>query len=192
MSLLESDAASPSTPTSSVEDESWLGELLVLGGGMLVALGALGAAVAWRSSRQMTALQRCEAEAQRLRGQPHNFTASECVLFGAARTRPWKHPIQLHARALATSPQPPRVVACTRRLLLYNGAHAEHPLLLAIKGRVLDVREGADYYGPDAPYKIMAGRDASKAFAMMSLKVEDAVSDLTGVPDNHLKILDDW
>ena len=93
MSLLESDAASPSTPTSSVEDESWLGELLVLGGGMLVALGALGAAVAWRSSRQMTALQRCEAEAQRLRGQPHNFTASECVLFGAARTRPLKHPI---------------------------------------------------------------------------------------------------
>ena len=57
---------------------------------------------------------------------------------------------------------------------------------------MLDVREGADYYGPDAPYKIMAGRDASKAFAMMSLKVEDAVSDLTGVPDNHLKILDDW
>ena len=54
------------------------------------------------------------------------------------------------------------------------------------------MREGADYYGPDAPYKIMAGRDASKAFAMMSLKEEDAISDLTDVPDVHLKILDDW
>ena len=32
----------------------------------------------------------------------------------------------------------------------------------------------------------------SKAFAMMSLKEEDAHADLTGVPDDHLKILDDW
>ena len=32
----------------------------------------------------------------------------------------------------------------------------------------------------------------SYAFAMMSLKEEDAHNDLTGVPDEHLKILDDW
>ena len=66
------------------------------------------------------------------------------------------------------------------------------PLLLAIKGRVLDVRNGVEYYGPDGPYKIMAGCDASKAFAMMSLKAEDAHDDLTGVDDTHLGILDDW
>ncbi len=80
----------------------------------------------------------------------------------------------------------------SRRLLLYNGTHAQHPLLLSIKGRVLDVREGADYYGPDGPYKLMAGRDASRAFAMMSLKPEDANADMTDVPPEHLKILDDW
>ena len=78
MSLLES-TSSPSTPTSSAEDEPWLGEVLVLGGCVLAALGALGAAIAWRSRRQMTALQRCQAEAEQLRGQPHAFTASECV-----------------------------------------------------------------------------------------------------------------
>ena len=38
----------------------------------------------------------------------------------------------------------------------------------------------------------MAGCDASKAFAMMSLKAEDAHDDLTGVDAEHLKILDDW
>ena len=75
---------------------------------------------------------------------------------------------------------------------MYNGRDISRPLLLAIKGRVLDVAEGEDYYGPEGPYKIMAGRDASKAFAMMSLKEEDAHADLSGVPDEHLKILDDW
>ena len=84
------------------------------------------------------------------------------------------------------------VFAAHRRLSLYDGKRAEHPLLLSIKGRVIDVREGDDYYGPDGPYKIMAGRDASKAFAMMSLKEEDAISDVAGVPSEHLKILDDW
>eukprot|EP00967_Tisochrysis_lutea_P148725 scaffold284598_cov26-Tisochrysis_lutea.AAC.2 len=32
----------------------------------------------------------------------------------------------------------------------------------------------------------------SKAFAMMSLKEEDAHNDLTGVDEDHLKVLDDW
>lgn len=82
--------------------------------------------------------------------------------------------------------------ALASRLQLHNGMDPKHPLLIGIKGRVLDVREGADYYGPDGPYKVMAGRDASKAFAMMSLKEEDAMADLSGVPAENLKILDDW
>ncbi len=32
----------------------------------------------------------------------------------------------------------------------------------------------------------------SYAFAMLSLKLEDAHSNLSGVSDEHLKILDDW
>ena len=63
------------------------------------------------------------------------------------------------------------------RLAEYDGRQPHHPLLLAIKGRVLDVRGGADFYGPDGPYKVMSGRDASKGFAMMSLKEEDAHAD---------------
>ena len=55
---------------------------------------------------------------------------------------------------------------------------------------MLDVAEGEDYYGRKG--RRSSGRDASKAFAMMSLKEEDAHADLSGVPDEHLKILDDW
>ena len=49
---------------------------------------------------------------------------------------------------------------CGRRLWAYNGRNACHPLLLSIKGRVLDVRKGAEFYGPGSSYNIMAGRDA--------------------------------
>lgn len=51
-------------------------------------------------------------------------------------------------------------LAHLRRLRPYDGKDPRHPLLLAIKGRVLDVREGSEYYGPSGPYKVMAGRDA--------------------------------
>ena len=99
----------------------------------------------------------------------------------------------LHRRRCTTAaPLTAHPPAACRRLLAYTGRDISRPLLLAIKGRVLDVAEGEDYYGPEGPYKIMAGRDASKAFAMMSLKEEDAHADLSGVPDEHLKILDDW
>ena len=45
---------------------------------------------------------------------------------------------------------------------------------------MLDVSAGAEYYGPEGPYQLMAGKDASYAFAMMSLKAEDAHANLAG------------
>ena len=96
---------------------------------------------------------------------------------------------------LRRSPPPTKTLALTltlSRLLLYGGRNPSKPLLLALKGRVLDVSAGAEYYGPEGPYQLMAGKDASYAFAMMSLKAEDAHANLAGVPDEHLKILDDW
>ena len=111
-----------------------------------------------------------------------------------ARRRSADAPPPLHHRhrCTAAAPLTAHPPAACRRLLAYTGRDISRPLLLAIKGRVLDVAEGEDYYGPEGPYKIMAGRDASKAFAMMSLKAEDAVADVSAVPPEHLKILDDW
>jgi len=77
-------------------------------------------------------------------------------------------------------------------LLAYNGTDPSKPLLLALKGRVIDVTSGFDFYGPGGPYGVFAGKDASKAFATMSIKEEDAHNDLTGIDENHLKVLDDW
>jgi len=96
------------------------------------------------------------------------------------------------AAALSTKLQKNPKTFTKDELLAYNGMDRRKPLLLALKGRVIDVSAGADFYGPGGPYGIFAGKDASKGFAMMSLKEEDAHSDLTGVDDDHLKILDDW
>ena len=126
-----------------------------------------------RGGRSARARERARAPPQR------RCTAAARARCTAAAARPLD----------ALTAHPP---AACRRLLAYTGRDISRPLLLAIKGRVLDVAEGEDYYGPEGPYKIMAGRDASKAFAMMSLKEEDAHADLSGVPDEHRKILDDW
>mmetsp|Transcript_3203 Transcript_3203/g.10399 ORF Transcript_3203/g.10399 Transcript_3203/m.10399 type:complete len:158 (-) Transcript_3203:422-895(-) len=96
------------------------------------------------------------------------------------------------AAALSTKLQKNPKTFTKDELLAYNGMDRRKPLLLALKGRVIDVSAGADFYGPGGPYGIFAGKDASKGFAMMSLKEEDAHSDLTGVDDDHLRILDDW
>ena len=46
------------------------------------------------------------------------------------------------------------------RLQLYDGRDPRKPLLLAIKGVVLDVTTGRDYYGEGCSYHVFAGRHA--------------------------------
>lgn len=50
----------------------------------------------------------------------------------------------------------------------------------------------ADTYGPGKSYNLFAGKDASKALGMSSLKEEDAVSDYSGLSEADLKTLNDW
>ena len=85
-------------------------------------------------------------------------------------------------RLLLYGPLNPSPSPTPTRLLLYRGRDLSKPLLLALKGRVLDVSAGSEYYGPEGPYQLMAGKDASYAFAMMSLKAEDAHANLAGAP----------
>ena len=162
----------------------------------LACLGGLGLVVLYRRLSIAAAMRRAKRESAEMQKNPRTFSAEECAARKIARAaaapmhrrRSAAAPPPLHHRCAARRSPP----AACRRLLAYTGRDISRPLLLAIKGRVLDVAEGEDYYGPEGPYKIMAGRDASKAFAMMSLKEEDAHADLSGVPDEHLKILDDW
>ena len=121
--------------------------------------------------------------------------AATLVVLGvayAAYARAWKSLARAAARAeseqLAKKPR-----EFTRaQLRRYDGSSAWRPLLLAIKGMVLDVTTGEDYYGPQGPYRRMAGRDASYAFATLSLKEEDMHDDVDSLGAEKLKVLDDW
>ena len=110
----------------------------------------------------------------------------------AAYARAWKSLALAAARAEAERLREKPREFTRAQLRRYDGGSAWRPLLLAIKGMVLDVTAGEEYYGPQGPYRRMAGRDASYAFAMLSLKEEDMHDDVDGLGADRLKILDDW
>mmetsp|Transcript_11409 Transcript_11409/g.12979 ORF Transcript_11409/g.12979 Transcript_11409/m.12979 type:complete len:490 (+) Transcript_11409:262-1731(+) len=65
------------------------------------------------------------------------------------------------------------------------------PVYVCAKGVVYDV--DPDFYGPDGPYGIMAGRDATRALALVSL--EQADIDNTSIGDlswGDLNTLEEW
>lgn len=61
---------------------------------------------------------------------------------------------------------------------------------MAIKGVVFDVTKGKQFYGKDAPYNALVGKDSTRAVAKMSLDPEDLTSDITGLTEDQLKSLD--
>ncbi|KZT10945.1 progesterone binding protein [Laetiporus sulphureus 93-53] len=78
------------------------------------------------------------------------------------------------------------------QLKQYDGSSPEKPIYVAIKGTVFDVSRKRDTYGKGKSYNLFAGKDASKALGMSSLKEEDAVSDYSELSAADLKTLNDW
>ncbi|XP_074516015.1 neudesin [Sebastes fasciatus] len=72
----------------------------------------------------------------------------------------------------------------------YDGSEEGHPIYMAIKGVVFDVTRGKEFYGKDAPYNAMVGKDSTRAVAKMSLDPDDLTSDTTGLTEEQLKSLD--
>ena len=59
-------------------------------------------------------------------------------------------------------------------------------------GTVFDVTRKRDTYGKGGSYNLFAGKDASKALGMSSLKEEDASPDYSGLSESDMKVLNDW
>ncbi|KAI0743671.1 cytochrome b5-like heme/steroid binding domain-containing protein [Daedaleopsis nitida] len=78
------------------------------------------------------------------------------------------------------------------QLKAFDGSDPSKPIYVAIKGTVFDVTRKADTYGAGKSYNIFAGKDASRALGMSSLKLEDAVSDYSTLSEGDMKTLNDW
>ncbi|ETW81204.1 hypothetical protein HETIRDRAFT_46209 [Heterobasidion irregulare TC 32-1] len=78
------------------------------------------------------------------------------------------------------------------QLKQFDGSDPSKPIYVAIKGTVFDVSHKSDTYGPGKSYNLFAGKDASKALGKSSLKPEDAVPDYSDLPENEMKVLNDW
>ncbi|KAF3700832.1 Neudesin Neuron-derived neurotrophic factor SCIRP10-related protein [Channa argus] len=72
----------------------------------------------------------------------------------------------------------------------YDGSEEGQPIYMAVKGAVFDVSKGKEFYGKDAPYNALVGKDSTRAVAKMSLDPADLTSDTTGLNEDQLKSLD--
>uniref|UniRef100_A0A7S2V6T0 Cytochrome b5 heme-binding domain-containing protein n=1 Tax=Fibrocapsa japonica TaxID=94617 RepID=A0A7S2V6T0_9STRA len=72
--------------------------------------------------------------------------------------------------------------------------YSSPPILIAVKGTVFDMSFGGnDFYGPGRGYHVMAGRDASRALAKMSLDVKDVESPNTlDLTESEKDVLENW
>ncbi|WVZ15195.1 hypothetical protein V8G54_012761 [Vigna mungo] len=53
-------------------------------------------------------------------------------------------------------------------------------------------RVRANFYGPGGPYAMFAGKECSRALALLSFKPEDINGDLEGLGESEFTILEDW
>ena len=87
----------------------------------------------------------------------------------------------------------PDVIVTRDELTRYTGSQHEKRIYLCCKNIVYDVTSAKDFYGPEGPYANFAGRDASRALALMSLKIEDVENtDLSDLNEEQLNVLNDW
>jgi len=77
-------------------------------------------------------------------------------------------------------------------LKAFDGSDPAKPIYVAIKGTVFDVTRKCDTYGKGGSYSLFAGKDASRALGLSSLKPEDAVPDWSTLEEKDRKTLDDW
>ncbi|CCW72048.1 unnamed protein product [Phytomonas sp. Hart1] len=71
----------------------------------------------------------------------------------------------------------------------YDGVRKPYAFM-GIKGVIYNV--ALEWYGPDAPYHVFAGRDSSRALGKFKVDQSEANADWTRLSPSHMKSLDDW
>eukprot|EP00578_Thalassiosira_sp_NH16_P004020 CAMPEP_0181135456 /NCGR_PEP_ID=MMETSP1071-20121207/32644_1 /TAXON_ID=35127 /ORGANISM="Thalassiosira sp., Strain NH16" /LENGTH=299 /DNA_ID=CAMNT_0023222069 /DNA_START=49 /DNA_END=948 /DNA_ORIENTATION=- len=101
-------------------------------------------------------------------------------------------------------PSPERTISA-EELAKYDGnnqdtptgdheGYGTNPIYLAALDKVFDVSfGGVEMYGKDGPYQRFAGKDASRALALMSFDPKDVENtDISDLEETKVKVLKDW
>jgi membrane-associated progesterone receptor component len=101
-------------------------------------------------------------------------------------------------------PSPERTISL-EELAMYDGnnegaptrdhsGYAAHPIYLGAHDKVFDVSfGGVEMYGKGGPYQRFAGKDASRALALMSFDPKDVENtDISDLDEKKVKVLMDW
>ncbi|KAK4282047.1 hypothetical protein QN277_013469 [Acacia crassicarpa] len=91
------------------------------------------------------------------------------------------------------APEPVQLGEMTEQeLRTYNGSDPNKPILVSIRGQIYDVSAGRNFYGPGGPYAMFAGKECSRALALLSFKPVDINGNLEDLSEEDLVILEDW
>uniref|UniRef100_A0A8C9U6Z8 Progesterone receptor membrane component 2 n=1 Tax=Serinus canaria TaxID=9135 RepID=A0A8C9U6Z8_SERCA len=125
------------------------------------------------------------------RGAQRLHSAARSFDFPAARNGPGGAARQGEAAAL---PRMKRRDFSLEQLREFDGARNPR-ILLAVNGKVFDVTKGSKFYGPEGPYGIFAGRDASRGLATFCLDkdaLRDEYDDLSDLNAVQMESVREW
>lgn len=73
-----------------------------------------------------------------------------------------------------------------------TGEDPFRPILFAVQGKVYDVTDGKDFYGPGGPYQLFAGREIARALGKMAITEDECNSHIDDLSKRELATLQHW
>lgn len=75
----------------------------------------------------------------------------------------------------------------------YDGTNTDGRILVAVNGKVFDVTQGKNFYGPGGPYHAFAGHDASRGLATFSVdSAKEEYDDLSDLNPMEMESVREW